>query len=134
MADIIFDNEVKIIFEDQCSSCGKERDLKEVAIRGIAKEGNSLCVKCVVKDMTEECEYKNPKSSKLCDRKCLRCYKRSFSSNNKSKYWLSENAKTPRQIFLNTHTFYKFKCNNCNHEFIKSPHSINGKKHGVLIA
>ena len=57
--------------------------------------------------------------------KCDLCFKKSFSSHEKSKYLLDKNIDT-RIIFNGTHDKYIFKCNFCNHSFESSINKITG--------
>lgn len=67
------------------------------------------------------CSYCSNK--KLCENNnCTICFKKSFSSNPKSKYILDIN---PRTIFKNSHKLYDFNCNNCKHIFRISLLSVN---------
>ena len=67
---------------------------------------------------------------KLCDNNnCDTCYKKSFASHDKSKYWSNENNILPRNIFNGTIVKYKFNCNECNHSFDSSISEITGAKH-----
>jgi very-short-patch-repair endonuclease len=75
------------------------------------------------------CPYCCIPSMKLCYNKdCMDCFNRAFSSHEKAKYWSDENKLKPRQVLKNTHTKYKFNCNNCCNVF-KSQlyHIANGR-------
>jgi very-short-patch-repair endonuclease len=74
----------------------------------------------------------------LCDRDdCTICYSKSFASHEKAIYWSDNNRDqpngydgifiSPRRIFLNDNTNYKFKCT-CGHENIQNPAAINSGK------
>ena len=57
-------------------------------------------------------------NQKLCNNKeCKLCFKKSFASHEKSKYWSIKNVENPRQIFKGTNYEYLFNCDICNHEF-----------------
>jgi len=54
----------------------------------------------------------------LCEEKdCMFCTDASFASHPKSKYWNSDNSKSPRQVFKSSKEKYKFDCDTCNHIF-----------------
>ena len=62
-------------------------------------------------------------NKKLCkDLNCLKCFKKSFASNQNSKY-LIDNI-NPRFIFKSTVKKYNFRCNYCSHIFNKSCNKI----------
>lgn len=53
----------------------------------------------------------------LCgDKKCNHCFKRSFASIPKSKYWSDKNLKTPYEVFKSDSHIYIFNCD-CGHSF-----------------
>lgn len=56
----------------------------------------------------------------LCENNdCDFCFKNSFASNEKSKYWSQINKILPRQIFMISNKSYYFDCNKCKHCFLK---------------
>lgn len=59
-------------------------------------------------------------NQKMCenneDKHCIICYKKSFASIDKSKYWSKKNIKKPWNTFK-TSGKYLFDCNICYHEF-----------------
>jgi hypothetical protein len=62
----------------------------------------------------------------LCDdNNCKSCFKKSFASHERSRYWSVKNNISPRQVFLNTHIKYLFNCGECKHEFVSDPNGIN---------
>jgi very-short-patch-repair endonuclease len=64
-------------------------------------------------------------SSKLCDSEtCNICYKKSFVSNEMSKYWSKDNNTIPRMVFLNSDVIFKFDCEKCKHIIEKCPSDI----------
>lgn len=67
-----------------------------------------------------ECPYCNISSHVLClDDNCQTCFKRSFASHPKSKYWSDNNKQLkPRDIFKISGKKYLFNCD-CGHEFDK---------------
>lgn len=62
---------------------------------------------------------------KLCPNKdCILCFKNSFASQEKAKYWYHEqNNLTPRQVFKSSGNKYWFQCKN-NHIFQKALNSL----------
>jgi very-short-patch-repair endonuclease len=71
------------------------------------------------------CPYCAIPSKIVCEnRDCIECYKRSFASHEKSKYWSIKNELKPRQVLLNTKEKFIFDCE-CGHEFNKSLCGIN---------
>jgi hypothetical protein len=75
------------------------------------------------------CPFCSKPIKKLCkDGNCQWCFEKSFAFNSKSKFWSSENDFNPREVFLYSHTKYKFKCDKCNHIFEATPHKISAKK------
>lgn len=68
--------------------------------------GNNLC-------NNDECEY---------------CYKKSFASHIKSKYWSDDNTLTPRMIGKNSNNKFWFNCDKCEHIFLLRPAHINQQK------
>uniref|UniRef100_A0A6C0HL14 DUF559 domain-containing protein n=1 Tax=viral metagenome TaxID=1070528 RepID=A0A6C0HL14_9ZZZZ len=56
-------------------------------------------------------------NKKLCEKEeCKICFKKSFASHEKSKYWSDKNKVNPKDIFKSTGDKYWFKCNK-DHEF-----------------
>lgn len=57
------------------------------------------------------CAYCASFTSKLCDKDdCDHCFKRSFASHEKSKYWSPKNELKPRSVILNSNKEYYFVC------------------------
>ena len=57
-------------------------------------------------------------NKKMCDNdECKDCYKKSFASHEKSKYWSEKNTKNPRHLFQGDSDRYWFNCDNCNLDF-----------------
>lgn len=66
-------------------------------------------------------------NNKVCgDTKCEFCFKKSFASHPKAKYWSDKNNKNPYMVALNCHTKYLFDCPTCPHSFPAAPHTVNG--------
>jgi very-short-patch-repair endonuclease len=66
------------------------------------------------------------RNQKLCNNyDCQYCFKKSFASYEKSKYWSDKNELTPRQVFKSSGKKYWFNCK-YSHEFISSLHDITG--------
>lgn len=71
--------------------------------------------------MSKTCSTK-----KLCDdENCKTCFKKSFASNPRSKYWSDKNMLNPRQVFRAATKKFIFDCNICNHEFLASLNAIS---------
>jgi DNA-directed RNA polymerase subunit RPC12/RpoP len=67
-------------------------------------------------------------NNKLCENECNVCFKKSFASHEKAKYWHpTRNDKEPRDVFLNSNKRFFFTCDdpNCNHDFSVRLHSVN---------
>ena len=64
---------------------------------------------------------------KLCNNDtCKFCFKNSFASHEKAKYWSNENVLNPRELFKSKpKTKFKFNCDNCNHNFEISLNKIS---------
>ena len=60
----------------------------------------------------------------MCDNKtCDFCFKKSFASCEKSKYWSNKNIKTPREVCKNSNKKYKFNCPVCNQIYTSELHN-----------
>jgi very-short-patch-repair endonuclease len=71
------------------------------------------------------------KSYKLCDNTdCELCFKRSFASHEKAKYWSNKNEQAPRQIVQGSGIKFWFNCDKCSHNFEKTLNDITGEKEG----
>ncbi len=63
------------------------------------------------------CPFCSNPPRKLCDNdQCKICFNNSFLSNPKSKFWSKKNKLTPREVFNNNISKFKFNCL-CGHEF-----------------
>lgn len=63
---------------------------------------------------------------KLCKNvKCLPCYKRSFASIEKSRYWSKYNDVSSRDTFLRSGIMRMFDCPICKHEFEMHPNNAS---------
>ena len=75
---------------------------------------------------------KNKKNGRnLCKKNdCYFCYYLSFASHPKSKYWHNgkNNGKIPRDVALNSHDKFWFKCSDCNHDFKSALSKINDER------
>jgi very-short-patch-repair endonuclease len=70
------------------------------------------------------CPYCSKPPQKLCDDdNCKECYKKSFASHEKSKYWSDKNNLEPRHIFKSSGEKYIFICEN-KHSFESMPYVI----------
>lgn len=59
-------------------------------------------------------------NKKLCENvDCIECFKKSFASHEKSKYWSNKNNVSPRNVFKCSGKEYYFNCNNCSHTDFK---------------
>ena len=112
----------------------------DVIPRQIFKSSNKKykfdCIKCnheflgMMSDITRKekgtwCPYCT--NIKLCSNKeCKTCFNKSFASHEKSEWWSKNNDidNAPRQIFKSSNKKYKFNCEKCKHEFLKSIHTI----------
>jgi very-short-patch-repair endonuclease len=57
---------------------------------------------------------------KLCDNnECVSCFKNSFASEPKAKYWSTKNSVNPRQAFKSSNKKYWFDCDKCEEDFSK---------------
>ena len=64
-------------------------------------------------------------NQKLCDlNSCDECFKKSFASSDKVKYWSDKNENSPRKTFKSSGKKYRFNCE-CGHEFESTLNSIN---------
>ncbi len=78
-----------------------------------------------ISDKNVWCSYCSNK--KLCDDEtCNQCFKKSFASHPKAKYWADTNEHSPRQYLKSSHTKHKFVCYNeeCGHTFETALHKI----------
>jgi hypothetical protein len=63
------------------------------------------------------CSYCGNPPKKLCkNNECNSCYKKSFASHEKAKYWSKKNKENPRDVFKGSDKKYWFDCD-CGHEF-----------------
>jgi very-short-patch-repair endonuclease len=77
------------------------------------------------------CKYCCNSGSILCkDKECDFCYKKSFASHEKSKYWNYElnNNLTPRDILLSSHKKCWFNCYKCPHKIYSRLADITNNK------
>jgi very-short-patch-repair endonuclease len=82
-------------------------------LKGISID-NKWCKFCAHQDL---CESES----------CNRCFKYSFASVEKSKYWSSENILKPRQVFKNSLKKFKFICEICDNKFEKYISDVTNK-------
>ena len=82
------------------------------------------CFNSVLKSVNagKWCPYCSVPPKKLCDNaKCDDCFKKSFASHEKAKYWSDKNGDVkPRDAFKNSYTKYWFDCDKCPHSFDSS--------------
>lgn len=68
--------------------------------------------------------------NKLCHNdKCDTCFKRSFASSHRAKYWNYQlnNNKNPREYRLHNHNKFWFTCGKCKHDFDITLNDISNK-------
>lgn len=66
------------------------------------------------------CPFCATPTKRLCEKEdCIICPPKSFLASDRHPQWHPDNDKTPRQVPLNSHTKYKFTCDNenCKHTF-----------------
>lgn len=88
--------------------------------------GHEFCgiISVITSQKPSWCPYCN--GNKLCDSQdCEKCYNKSFASNEKSKYWSSNNKITPRQVCNKSSGKYFFCCPDCDHEFDSNLNNIS---------
>lgn len=75
------------------------------------------------------CSYCCIPSKKRCDNlECDFCFKKSFASHEKAKYWSHKNKLKPRFVAISSQSKYIFECNECNTEFETTcAHIVEGK-------
>ncbi|AYV75148.1 MAG: restriction endonuclease [Terrestrivirus sp.] len=56
---------------------------------------------------------------------CVDCYKKSFATHYRSKYWSIRNGILPHKVFLNTNSKFFFNCKDCKNEFEASVNDIS---------
>ena len=79
------------------------------------------------KNKNSWCPYCSAHAIILCDDEdCQRCFKNSFASHPRAKYWSTKNELTPRQVFKSTPSKYVFDCPDCNNEYTANLGNISG--------
>ncbi|AYV83383.1 MAG: restriction endonuclease [Hyperionvirus sp.] len=61
---------------------------------------------------------------KLCNEDCEVCLDKSFSINEKSKFWSAKNIEKPREVFNQSNQKYIFDCPHCNSEYIAALYMV----------
>lgn len=56
-------------------------------------------------------------NKKLCKNECDTCFKKSFASHLKIKFWSNENTINPRDVFKSSYNSFWFDCKDCNLSF-----------------
>lgn len=75
-----------------------------------------LSISVATKKVNKGCSYCY--GSSLCDdNSCDVCFKKSFASHPKSKYWSKKNKLFPRNVHTSSNKKYYFTCDICNHNF-----------------
>jgi very-short-patch-repair endonuclease len=95
----VFKNADRKKFKFHCE-CGHKLDVNLKALN----QENKWCKYCAHQEL---CENLN----------CNSCFKNSFASVERSKYWSKENKLNPIQVFKSSNKKYKFDCNYCNNTF-----------------
>lgn len=67
-------------------------------------------------------------NKKLCDDECIVCFNKSFASQSKSSCWSPNNKKSARQTFVSSGIKVLFICDQCGHEFLKSPDGVSRER------
>jgi very-short-patch-repair endonuclease len=95
----VFKNADRRKFKFNCVCCHK----LDINLKALNQE-NKWCKFCAHQELCE-------------NESCNMCFKNSFASVERSKYWSSENMLKPRQVFKSSNKKYKFNCNYCNNTF-----------------
>jgi very-short-patch-repair endonuclease len=97
-----------------CDNCGHQFN---TLLSNLTPQHNNWCPYC-----------SNP-PQKLCEKEdCKTCFKNSFVSHEKSKYWSEKNGDVkPRQVFKSANKKYWFNCDTCGHQFESILNEITGK-------
>jgi len=100
--DVSYGNGNKYWFD--CDKCSHTFD---TSIYNITGKHNCWCPYCVIP------------LKRLCDNmNCEYCFKKSFASHPKAKYWSEKNEKVkPRDVSYGNGNKYWFDCDKCNHSF-----------------
>nr|WRK65429.1 restriction endonuclease [Marseillevirus futianmevirus] len=66
-------------------------------------------------------------NNKLCNsNECKTCFKKSFASHDKAKYWSTEkNEQNSREVFASSHKKFWFECGKCKHSFEMGLNSVS---------
>ena len=127
-------------FKRSFASHPKSKFIKEKNARQILKyslqKNNFICDICTHEftksissiSVGQWCHYCS--NIKLCNNDdCIQCFKKSFASHPKSKYWSDTNNINPRQVFKGCPNKYIFNCDTCNHIFERKISEITEKQH-----
>lgn len=133
-------DDCQICFEKSFASHEKSKywsDKNQLKPRQVFKASNKEYLfdcKCghefetVICDVTGKndrwCPFCAQPARKLCNNNCEDCFKKSFASHEKSKYWSNKNELIPREVFKGSHVKYWFDCDKCGHNFETSINSI----------
>lgn len=75
------------------------------------------------------CPYCTNGKRKICkDEKCNLCWKTSFASSHRAKYWSKKNKGVPRDYTKFSHKKFIFDCPTCSHEFPIALDKINSNR------
>ena len=140
----------KILCNDNCKKCHNKSfashekskywsEQNEICPRDVFKHSGDkywfYCNKCshqfytVLSDITKKnptwCPYCSKR--KLCNENCNECFKKSFASHEKSKYWGKQNKNQPKDVFKSSYKKYWFNCDRYNHQFEVSLNNVTSK-------
>ena len=136
----------KLCDDNNCDSCFKKSfassdmskywsEKNKLNPRSVFKHsGKKFIFKCdcehefesVISSISNGCWCSYCGNRKLCDdNNCDSCFKKSFASSNRSKYWSEKNKLKPREVFKGSDKKFIFNCNDCNHEFESVLNSIS---------
>ncbi len=123
---------------EQCRRCKKEncnfcpQHLK-ISIRNNSTNNNIDNVNNVDEFSNLVVTSCNPRSRKFCNNlQCLQCFKKSFASHEKAKYWSKNNKIEPRFVAKFSHNNFKFDCKICKHEIEVSLNHMAVNENGCI--
>ena len=137
------DNECDMCFNNSFASSTRAKDWSELNIckpRNVFKSTSTKymfnCDVCkhvfttTPNNITQDDQWCNYCESKiLCGNiNCDTCFKKSFASHPKSKFWSVKNELKPINYHINSTKQIIFNCDVCNHEFIMGLSSVTSEK------